>query len=41
MATYTIEAPDGRKITIEAADEATAIRGAQEWTAANPAPVPR
>lgn len=36
MAVYTIQAPDGRKIKIEAADEATAIRGAQEWTAANP-----
>lgn len=37
MAVYTIQAPDGRKIRIEAADEATAIRGAEEWTAANPA----
>lgn len=36
MAIYTIGAPDGRKIKIEAPDEATAIRGAQEWTAANP-----
>lgn len=34
---YTIQSPDGRKITIEAADEATAMRGAKEWAAANPA----
>jgi hypothetical protein len=37
MAVFTIEAPDGRQIDIEAADEATAVRGAQEWAAANPA----
>ena len=37
MASYTILAPDGRKITIDAADDATAIRGAQEWAATNPA----
>lgn len=37
MARYTIQAPDGRKITIDAADEATAINGAKEWAAANPA----
>jgi len=36
MAVFTIQAPDGRKIKIDADDEATAIRGAQEWTAANP-----
>lgn len=36
MARYTIQAPDGRKITIEAGDEATAVRGAQEWAEANP-----
>jgi hypothetical protein len=35
--TYTIQAPDGRRITIRAADEQTAIRGAQEWVRANPA----
>ena len=34
--TYEIQAPDGRKITIRATDEQTAIRGAQEWVAANP-----
>jgi hypothetical protein len=34
---FTIQAPDGRKIDIEAADEATALRGAQEWSQANPA----
>jgi hypothetical protein len=38
MAVYTIQAPDGRKIKIEAADEQTAVRGAQEWVSANPAP---
>lgn len=37
MAIFTIQAPDGRKIKIQANDEATAIRGAQEWAAANPA----
>lgn len=36
MPVFTIQAPDGRKIKIEAADEQTAIRGAQEWVAANP-----
>lgn len=37
MAVFTIQSPDGRKIKIEAADEATAMRGAQEWAASNPA----
>lgn len=37
MPIYTIGTPDGRKLKIEAADEATAIRGAQEWSASNPA----
>lgn len=36
MAVFTIQAPDGRKIKIQANDEATALRGAQEWAAANP-----
>lgn len=36
MAVFTIQSPDGRKIKIQAADEATAIRGAKEWAAANP-----
>lgn len=36
MAVFTIGTPDGRKLRIEAADEATAIRGAQEWSASNP-----
>ena len=36
MPDFEIETPDGRTITIEAADEATALRGAQEWVAANP-----
>lgn len=38
MPTYTIQTPNGKKLKIEAADEATAIRGAKEWTAANSAP---
>lgn len=38
MAVFTIQAPDGRKIKIQAQDQDTAIRGAQEWAAANPAP---
>lgn len=33
---FDIELPDKRVVTIEAADEATAVRGAQEWSAANP-----
>lgn len=36
MPQYTIQAPDGRKITIEAGDQQTALRGAQEWAKANP-----
>ncbi len=36
MAVFTLQSPDGRKIKIEAPDEATAIRGAQEWATANP-----
>lgn len=36
--TFTIQAPDGREIDIEAADEASAIQGAQQWAAANPKP---
>jgi hypothetical protein len=36
MPVFTIQAPDGRKIKIEAADQATALRGAQEWARANP-----
>lgn len=41
MAIFTIQAPDGRKIDIQAADEANALRGAQEWAAANPPPPPK
>ena len=36
MPVFTIQSSDGRKIKIEAADQDTAIRGAQEWAAANP-----
>lgn len=36
MAEFDIQLPDGRVATIQAADQATAIRGAQEWHAANP-----
>src|SRR5688572_3265675 len=36
MSVFTIQTPDGRKIKIEAADEATAVRGAQEYVEANP-----
>lgn len=31
MPVYTIETPSGKTLDIEAADEATAMRGAQEW----------
>jgi hypothetical protein len=37
MPVFTIGTPGGRKLTIDAPDEATAIKGAQEWDAANPA----
>jgi hypothetical protein len=33
MPVFTLQAPDGRKVRIEAADQATAMRGAQEWYA--------
>lgn len=36
MSKFVIQAPDGRKITIEAPDQATAIRGAQEYVSSNP-----
>jgi len=39
MPVYTIETPTGQKLDIEAADEATAISGAQKWHADNNAPV--
>lgn len=35
MPTYTIETPSQRKLKIEAADEATALRGAREWEGQN------
>jgi hypothetical protein len=31
MPIYTIQTPSGRKLTIQAPDEATALRGAREW----------
>lgn len=37
MAVFTIEAPDGRKIKVEADDEETAIAGAEQWYAENSA----
>ena len=37
MPVYDIELPDKRTISIEAADEATAVSGAQEWFASNAA----
>lgn len=40
MPIYTIQTPDGRKVRIEAPDEATAIRGAREATAAPSKPAP-
>ena len=40
MPIFTIQSPDGRKIKISAADQDTALRGAQEWAAANPAAAP-
>lgn len=38
MSTFTIQVPDGRTLTIEAADQATALRGAQEYVTSNPKP---
>lgn len=35
MPIYTIQTPDGRKLKIEAADGATAMAGAQDWSAKN------
>jgi hypothetical protein len=35
MPTYTIKTPSGKKLKIRAADEGTAMRGAQEWESAN------
>lgn len=36
MPKYTIEAPDGRKLTVEADDEGSAISGVQQWVQQNP-----
>lgn len=36
MPVYTIQAPDGRRIKVQADSEAIAIHGAQEWASANP-----
>jgi len=38
MPIYTIGTPEGRKLRIEAPDEATALRGAQEWSASQATP---
>jgi hypothetical protein len=38
MQRFTIETPGGRRLTIEAPDEATAMRGAQEWHASQQQP---
>lgn len=38
MQVFQIQVPDGRVLDIEAADEATAMRGAQEWFATNAQP---
>jgi hypothetical protein len=38
MPVFSIELPDKRVIDIEAGDQATALRGAKEWHAANPKP---
>jgi hypothetical protein len=40
MPIFEIGLPDGRTMEAEAPDEATALRGAQEWFAANPTPAP-
>lgn len=36
MAIYTIEAPDGRRIKIEAGDEGSALAAANDWISQNP-----
>lgn len=41
MPEFEIGLPDGRILDIEAADEAAALRGAQEWFKANPKPDPK
>lgn len=38
MPIFEIQTPDGRTLDIEAPDEGTALRGAQEWYKANPDP---
>lgn len=35
MPTFTIATPEGKKLRIEAPDQAAALRGAQEWSAQN------
>jgi hypothetical protein len=35
MPTFTIQTPEGKKLKIEAPDQATALRGAEEWSAQN------
>lgn len=41
MAVFKVQAPDGTVIKVEAADEATAIRGAQEHYSSRPQPAPK
>ena len=36
MPVFSIETPDKRTIDIEAADQAAAIAGAQDWVSKNP-----
>lgn len=38
MPTYTIELPDGRRMTVESSSPENAQKGAQEWFKANPKP---
>lgn len=40
MPQFDIELPDSRVLTVEADDEAAALRGAQQWHAANPIKAP-
>jgi hypothetical protein len=39
MPTFTIQVPDGRKVTVQAKDQASAVAGVKDWYAKNPKPV--